>query len=151
MADDTPIKIYATHLWELDDDYLRLFDYLGDVDQFYYVNVSDPEAQPEGGDPLAAREILREQIEAAEIVVVLSQHHYTDPALIELQMTTAKRHGKPLLAIEPFGPDPVPEQVKQMSDQLCEWYARNIVDGIKALARGEDVQRFDTIDWPGDL
>ena len=66
-------------------------------------------------------------------------------------MTTARRHGKPVLAIEPFGPDAVPEKVKEMSDQVVEWYARKIVDGIKALARGEDVQRYDTIDWPGDL
>ncbi len=151
MSEDKPIRIYATHLWELDDDYLRLFDYLGDIDQFYYVNVSQPEAAPEDADPLAAREILRKQIEDSEVVVVLSQHHYADPALIELQMSTANRHGKPLLAIEPFGPDPVPEQVKEMSDQVVEWYARKIVDGIKALARGEDVHRFDTIDWPGDL
>ena len=151
MSEDKPLQVYATHLWELDDDYLRLFDYLGDIDQFYYVNVSDPEAAPEDGDPLAAREILAAQIEAAEVVVVLSQQHYTDPELIELQMTTAKRHGKPLLVVEPFGPDDVPKQVKEMSDQVVEWYARKLVDGIKALARGEDVQRFDTIDWPGDL
>ena len=151
MSEDKPIRIYSTHLWELDDDYLRLFDYLGDIDQFYYVNVSDPEAAPDDGDPLAAREILAEQIEKAEVVVVLAQHHYTDPDLTELQMTTAKRHGKPMMAIEPFGPDAVPEQVKEMSDQVVEWYARKMVDGIKALARGEDVQRYDTIDWPGDL
>lgn len=151
MSDDKPINIYASHLWELDDDYLRLFDYLGDVDQFYYVNVSDPEAAAADNDPLAAREVLREQIEKSEVVVILSQHHYNDPDLIELQMSTARRHGKPLLAIEPFGPDSVPEQVKEMSDQVVEWYARKIVDAIKALARGEDVQRFDTIDWPGDL
>lgn len=151
MSEDKPIQVYASHLWELDDDYLRLFDYLGDIDQFYYVNVSDPEAAPPDGDPLAAREVLREQIEKSEIVVILSQQHYADPALVELQMTTARRHGRPLLAVEPFGPDPVPAQVKEMSDQVVEWYARKIVDAIKALARGEDVQRFDTIDWPGDL
>lgn len=151
MPKENPYKVYATHLWTLDDDYLRLFDYLGDVDLFYYVNCSDPEAEPTDDDPIAAREVLASQIGRAELVIVLSQQHYENPELIELQMTTAQRHGKPILAIEPFGPDAVPEPVKQMSGQVVEWYARKIVDGIKMLARGEDVQRYDTIDWPGDL
>lgn len=151
MPEDKPYELYATHLWSMDDDYLRLFDYLGDIDQFFYVNHSDPEAGETGDDPLLARERLAGQIEKAELVIVLSQHYYVNAELIELQMSTAKRHGKPILAIEPFGPDPVPDAVKQLSDQVVEWYARKIVDGIKALARGENVQRFDTIDWPGEL
>lgn len=151
MSEDKPFQIYATHLWSMDDDYLRLFDYLGDIDQFFYVNHSDPEAAGDDADPLAARELFREQIEKAELVIVLSQQHYENAELIDLQMSTARRHGKPVLAIEPFGPDPVPVAVKQMSDKVVEWYARNIVDGIKTLARGEDVQRFDSIDWPGEL
>ncbi|MBT8143417.1 MAG: hypothetical protein KJO55_01880 [Gammaproteobacteria bacterium] len=151
MSEDKPYQLYATHLWDLDDDYLRVFDYLGDIDQFFYVNLSDPEAAPEDDDPLAARDILAGQIEKSELVIVLAQQHYTDPELIELQMTTAKRHGKPILAIEPFGPDAVPDKVREMSDKIVEWYARKIVDAVKELARGEDVQRYDTLDWPGDL
>lgn len=151
MPKENPYKVYATHLWSLDDDYLRLFDYLGDIDLFYYENRSDPDAKPAADDPIAAREELARQIDSAELVIVLSQQHYENAELIDLQMTTAKRHGKPILAIEPFGPDAVPEPVKQMSDQVVEWYARKIVDGIKMLARGEDVQRYDSIEWPGDL
>ena len=150
MTEDRPYQIYATHLWQLDDDYLRLFDYLGDIDNFYYVNHSDPEHEPEG-DPLAAREAIKEQIEASELVIVLATQYLANPEMIELQMTTAKRHGKPILAVEPFGPDDVPEKIKQMSDHVVEWYARKIVDGIKMLARGEEAHRYDTIDWPGDL
>ncbi len=151
MPDEDSIHVFATHLWENDDDYLRLFDYLGDIDNFYYVNHSAPEDEPEGADALASREALLAQIEPAEVVIVLSTQYLRDPVMIELQMATAKRHGKPVLAVEPFGPDPVPEKIKEMSDKVVEWYARKIVDGIKMLARGEEEHRFDTIDWPGDL
>ena len=152
MPEEDAIHLYATHLWEQNDDaYLRLFDYLGDIDNFYYVNHSDPEHQPEGGDALASRDALADQIAAAELVIVLSTQYLQNPELIELQMTTAKRHGKPILAIEPFGAEAVPEKVKQMSDHVVEWYARKIVDGIKMLARGEEAHRYDTLDWPGDL
>lgn len=155
MPDEDSIHLYATHLWANDDDYLRLFDYLGDIDTFYYVNHSEPEAQPGeqggGAEALASRDALVAQIEPAEVVLVLSTQYLQDPNLVELQMTIAKRHGKPILAIEPFGPDPVPEKVKEMSDHVVEWYARKIVDGIKMLARGEEAHRYDTIDWPGDL
>lgn len=151
MPRENPYRLYATHLWELDDDYLRLFDYLGDIDLFYYVNCSDPEARPDGDDPIAEREVLAAQIGQAELVIVLAQQHYENPGLIELQLTTARRHGKPILAVEPFGPDPVPQPVRAAAAEVVEWYARKLVDGIKKHARGEDVQRFDTIDWPGDL
>jgi len=149
VADEETINLYATHLWQNDDEYLRLFDYLGDVENFYYVNHSKPDAQP-ADDPLAARDALLDQIQAAEVVIVLCTQYLQDPDMIDLQLATAKRHGKPILAIEPFGPDPVPEKIKQMSDHVVEWYARNIVDAIKMLARGEEISRFDTIDWPGD-
>lgn len=151
MPEEDAIHLYATHLWTHDDDYLRLFDYLGDIDTFYYVNHADPEHEPEGDDVLAGREEMTRQIEAAEVVIVLSTQYLQDPELIDLQMTIAKRHGKPILAIEPFGPDEVPDKIKQMSDHIVEWYARKIVDGIKMLARGEEVHRYDTIDWPGDV
>ena len=150
MPDEKAIHVYATHLWEHDDDYLRLFDYLGDVENFYYVNHSKPDAEVEG-DPLASREALLEQISAAEVVIVLCSQYLQNPEMVELQIVTAKRHAKPILTIESFGPDPVPDKLKQMSDHVVEWYARSIVDGIKMLARGEEIHRYDTLEWPGDL
>ncbi|MBT8131254.1 MAG: TIR domain-containing protein [Gammaproteobacteria bacterium] len=150
MTDEDTIKLYATHLWRLDDEYLRLFDYLGDVENFYYVNLSKPEEEPVG-DALAARDSLLDQIQGAELVIVLSSQYNENPDLIDLQLTTAKRHGKPILAVEAFGPDPVPEKIQSAADHVVEWYARNIVDAIKMLTRGEEISRFDTIEWPGDL
>lgn len=151
MPQDKPFLIYATHAWSEDDDYLRFYDYLGDIENFYYVNQSRPGAQPDGGDPLAVREELQKQIESAEIVVVLATQHSHAPELIELQVATAKRLGKPVLVVEPFGPEEVPEALRAQADKVIEWYARKLVDAIKLLARGEDTNRFEVLDWPGEL
>lgn len=151
MPEEDAIHLFATHQWQLDEDYLRLFDYLGDVENFYYVNHSDPEAEPDCGEALAARDALADQISGAEVVIVLATQYIQNPDVVDLQIATAKRHGKPVLTIEPFGPDPVPDKLKQMSDHVVEWYARKIVDAIKMLARGEEIDRYDTIEWTGDL
>ena len=150
MPEEEAIHLYATHVWDLDEDYLRLFDYLGDVDNFYYVNHSKPEEEPQIGGALASRDALVDQIGAAEIVIALATQYLNHPEMIELQLVTAKRHGKPILVVEPFGPESVPDHLKEVSDHVVEWYARKIVDAIKMLARGEEIHRYDTIDWPGD-
>ena len=151
MPDEDSIHLFATHTWSLDEDYLRLFDYLGDVENFYYVNHSNPDVEPDVGGALASRDALVDQIGASEVVIVLCGQYLQNPEEIDLQIVTAKRHGKPILTIESFGPDPVPEKLKEMSDHVVEWYARKIVDAIKMLARGEEIHRYDTIDWPGDV
>ena len=42
MSEQTPIRVFVTHAFDESDDYLRLFEFLECVDNFYYLNVSRP-------------------------------------------------------------------------------------------------------------
>ncbi len=62
MSEDNPIRVFASHAFEENTDYLRVFEFLESVDRFYYVNVSRPENIPVSGGLQAIKDELIEQI-----------------------------------------------------------------------------------------
>ncbi len=146
MPIDNPYRLFVSHPWQEDDDYLRLFEYLGDTKEFYYVNLSAAIDKPLGHDELRAE--LERQISGAEVVIMLSGQYPEHAEDLDLQLATAKRHAKPILAVEPFGPNNMDDAIRTKADKIVPWYNRSIVDGIKFLARGEDTARFEVLDFP---
>ena len=146
MSQKDPIRIFVTHVWQKSDDYLRLFEYLESTSNFYYQNFSRPEEAP-SGDKEAMRSSLRRQIEHAESVIVLSSLYGAHRDWIEFQMNAAQAMNKPLLVMEPFGDDEIPEEVRARADEVAEWNARSIEDAIRRTARHEETQRWDVIEW----
>ena len=146
MPAENPYKLFISHGWEEDDDYLRFLDYLGDSKDFYYVNLSRTVERPLNPDELRAD--LEAQMKRAEVVILLSGQYFDHAEMLDLEMAMARRLVKPMLAIEPFGPKSMPDIVREQADQTAPWYNRSIVDGLKYLSRGEDTMRFEVIDFP---
>lgn len=148
MSIDNPIRLYATHLWEKDDDFLRLFEYLTDVENFFYVNLSEPELKPGSAEREAEQAEFRRQMADAEVVIVLSSQYVTNAGLLTYQMDLAKAMKKPIMAVEPFGPDSILKPVKDKADEIVPWYNRSMVDSIRHLGRGDLTSRYEVIDFP---
>ena len=145
-----PVRVYVAHLWQEDDDYLRVFEYLESADKFYYANTSAPDRMP-SGDKEALREEYRRQIAAAEVVVVSSALHRRNMELTDFQMHCAKAYDKPVLAMEPFGGrETLPAAVQELADEIVLWDQRQLVDAIKRQARHEESTRFDSIEFTLD-
>ena len=70
MSEKEPIRVFVSHLFSESDDYLRVFEYLESVDNFFYVNVSKPENTPSGSAEAFKEELLG-QIKQSEAVIVL--------------------------------------------------------------------------------
>ena len=64
VTQKNPIRLFVAHVWAKDDDYLRIFEYVESVPNFFYSNTSTPEVRPPG-DREVLRESLRNQITAA--------------------------------------------------------------------------------------
>ena len=144
---NNPISVFVSHLWSVDDDYLRVFEYLGSARNFYYKNTADPE-QCVTGAIEAQREQLRAQINAAEVVLLLSAHHVKSAALIEFQANFAKSAKKPLVLLKNFGLEiPVPATLKAIADDVIDWNERSLVDALRRHARHENTTRWDSIDY----
>ncbi len=148
MSEKDPIRLFVTHLFHESDDYLRLFEYLESVDNFFYINCSKPEAVP-GGAGDAFKEALLEQIKEAEILVVLGTLHEQKREWVEYQIEVAKARSMPVVSVNSFGATvALSKALIDASDDILDWNAREIVDAIRAKARNEDTNRWDVIDFP---
>lgn len=147
MSEKNPYRLFVSHTWEESDDYMRFFDYVSDIDSFFYVNLSEPENFP-GSSVDSIQTELNRQMKDAEIVVILSSAYNKDANLVQYQMDLAKALGKPIIAVEPFGPESILKPVKDRAAQVVPWYNRAMVDAILHHARGEDTSRYEVIDFP---
>ena len=149
MSEDNPIRIFVSHNFAEDDDYLRVFEFLEGVDRFFYLNCSKPDQVPESGGLEAAKEELINQIKEAEAVIILASHFHENTELVRFQMDAAEASGKPMIAIRPFGgvADSDDELINRVKEHI-EWNEREIADALRRQARLEDTARWDVVDFP---
>ena len=150
VYEDDPIRVFVTHAFQENDDYLRVFEFLESVDRFFYLNVSKPDNVPTSGGIEAIKEELIAQIKEAEAVIVLPGLYEEKESLARFLMDAADVNGKPMIAIRPFGGmQETPAAIVERAKEHIEWNDREIVDALKRQARGEDTARWETIDFPG--
>ena len=138
VSQQNPIRIFVSHLWESDDDYLRVFEFLESARNFYYSNSSK-------------REELRAQIAPAEVVIVLASHHRRAPELIEFEANFAKAADKPLVLLTSFGgTGAISKALLGIADESIDWDERALTDALRRQARHEETTRWDTIEFKLD-
>ncbi len=149
MSEDNPIRVFVTHNFVEDDDYLRVFEFLEGVDRFFYLNCSKPENVPSSGGLDAIKEELINQIKTCEAVVVLASHYIGNEERVNLQMDIAGTNEKPMIAIRPFGGMiETPEGLVNRVTEHIDWNDREIADALRRQARLEDTARWDVVDFP---
>jgi hypothetical protein len=142
--------LFVTHAWETSDEYLRIFEYLESSRNFFYKNLSEPDKAPAGGKE-ADREELRRQMAQAEAIIALPGLYRKNSEILLFELAFAKASDKPVVLMRPFGANAVlPKEITELSDQIVEWDGRALVDAIKAQARHEESNRWDTIEFKLD-
>ena len=145
-----PIRLFVTHAWVENDDYVRVFEYLEASGTFYYVNSSQPQAK-RPIDKESQREDLRRQIAPCEVIVALPAVYQLAPELVLFQMTFAKAADKPVIAMENFGSsEPLPKAIKDLADEVSAWNERSLIDALRRQARHQETTRWDTIEFKLD-
>ncbi len=150
MSESNPIRVFVSHLFREDADYLRVFEFLESVDRFFYVNTSKPENIPQTGGIEAIKDEYIGQIKASEAAIVLPEHFSENADLVNYQMDVADANDKPIVTIRPFGGlNVTPAELEKRVKELVEWNNREIADALRRQARHEDTSRWDVIDFPG--
>ena len=149
MSEQDPIRVFATHCFEENDDYLRVFEFLESVDRFYYLNVSKPENVPAAGGAQALRDELIAQIKQSETVLLLASVYGQRPDLVRIMMDVAKASEIKMIGIRPYGLQDMPEEIVERAQEVIGWNDREMVDAIMRNARGEETARWEVIDFPG--
>jgi hypothetical protein len=145
-----PIRLFVSHSWEENDDYVRVFEYLEASGTFYYKNTSQPQAK-KPIDKETQREDLRRQIAPCEVIIVLPAAYRAAPDLVLFQMSFAKSADRPIVAMENFGStDPLPKAIKDLADEVSAWNERNLIDALRRQARHQETTRWDTIEFKLD-
>ena len=151
MSERNPIRLFVSHLFEPDEEYFRVFEYLESAPNFFYTNLSAPDKPPRARDPVSLQEALRQQINEAEAVLVLAKLHARAPTMIEFQAVYAKSQDKAVIVMEPFGTgEAIPKSLRDMSDGVTTWNTREMTDAIRMHARHEDTARFDMVEFKLD-
>ena len=150
MSEDNPIRVFVTHSFDENDDYLRVFEFLESDDRFYYLNVSKPENIPSGGGLEAIKDELIAQIKASEAVIVLPSVFELKGDLVSYMMDVADANEIGMIAVRPYGGlTETPQAVVDRVKEHIEWNNREMIDALKRVARGEDTARWEVIDFPG--
>ena len=148
MSEKDPFRVFVTHLFQENEDYRRVFEYLESRDNFFYVNYSNPENVPASGGGEAIKEELRTQMKSAEVVILPLAIHEGNPSLVDFQLDYAQASKKPILGIQAFGATvAVDKAVLDRCDDIVEWNERTIISGIKRLGRNEDTAQWETLDF----
>ena len=127
-----------------------MFEYLESTHNFYYVNCSKREDIPARG-PDGMRTSARQQIEAAEVVIIPSALWMRERDWVNFHLKTAKELEKPVIVLEMFGlKQKMPAQLEALADEIVEWNERTLVDAIKRQARHEETTRLDVIEFKLD-
>jgi hypothetical protein len=150
ISQQNPVKLFVGHLWEADDDYHRVFEFLESARNFYYMNYSAPDRRPPGGRE-AEREELRTQIAPVEVVILIATHHRRAPDFVEFQANYAKAADKPIILMQSFGgTSAISKALQGLADETIDWSERALVDAIRRQARHEETTRWDTIEFKLD-
>ncbi len=147
MSQQNPYRIFVTHDWSEDEDYLRVFEFLEDVQNFYYRNVANPTVQVAANSD-AARELLRGQIRPCEVVIALASQYGRQGNSLEFQLQFAQSSKRPVILLRAFGSSAaLPKALTQNAQEILEWDERAMVAAIKRHARGEGGPQWDTVEF----
>jgi hypothetical protein len=149
VYENNPIRVFVTHAFTEDEDYLRVFEFIEGVDRFFYLNCSKPENVPASGGLDAIKEELIKQVKECEAVIVLAGQYAQNRDLMRFQMDVADANEKPMVALRPFGAvAETPKELVERVNEVIEWNGREIADALRRQARLEDTARWDVIDFP---
>jgi hypothetical protein len=131
-------KVFISHAWDYNDDYFRCVEFLNAAQNFSWTNLSVPEHDPVlDSEKLAAE--LHNQMRPANVFLILSGMYVAHSDWIQYEINFARRIGRPVIGIKPWGNTALPLIVQNGADEIVGWNSVSIVEAIRrhALPDGE--------------
>ena len=148
MSEKDPYRVFVTHVFDDNEDYQRVFEYLQSRNNFFFVSSSNPENIPGTGGSEAIKEELRAQIKPAEVVLMPVAMYDLNSDLIRFQTDVAQAFKKPIVGIKSFGETmAIKKEVLDVCDDIVEWNDRSIINAIKRFGRNEAVSEWEVVDF----
>jgi hypothetical protein len=126
-------NIFISHSWAYDDDYYRISKFLDEAPNFVWTNLSVPQHNPILDSEGLARE-LHNQMRPAHAFLILSGMYVARSDWIQYEITFARRIGRPIIGVRPWGSSVVPVAVQNGADEIVGWNSASLVDAIRRRA-----------------
>lgn len=128
--------LFVSHAWKYGESYNRVKGFLDGYPNFYYRNYSAPKDKPliPFGTTVpnsAILSIIEKKIRPVNCVVILSGMYSSYSSWIEAEVRIAKRYGKPIIGIVPWGNSRVPRFITENADEIVSWQASSLVNAIR--------------------
>jgi hypothetical protein len=126
-------NVFISHAWNYDADYYRCEKFLNEAPNFRWVNLSVPKHDPiMSSDQLTTA--LNNQMRPADVFLILSGMYVTRSDWIQYELKFARRIGRPIVGIKPWGSQVTPVAVQDGADEIVGWNGASIVDAVRRLA-----------------
>lgn len=135
-------NLFISHSWSHSDAYSKLCGLLENAQYFSYKNYSVPKDDPlrisaktDYYYDLQLRIKLENQMKYASVVLIMAGVYATYSDAINMEISIAKKLGKPIIAVEPWGSERTSTIVKNSAHRIVSWNTDSIVTAIKELAK----------------
>ncbi len=126
-------NIFISHSWSYSDAYYRLCKLLEERPYFEYKNYSVPKDDPihHAGSEEELESAIETQMSKTSVVLILAGVYAQYSKWIQKEIKLARKLGKRIIAIEPWGAERTSQLVKDNADQIVKWQADSIVRAIR--------------------
>lgn len=126
--------IFISHAWAYNEHYWTLVKWFNDELNFYWSNCSVPSHDGLPDKTSAGLSAgMRRQIAPAQAVLVLGGMYAAHSKWIDYEIAEARRMGKVIIGIRPWGQERVPQIVQDAS--ICEpvgWNRASVIQAVRA-------------------
>lgn len=128
--------IFISHAWDYNESYDRIVKMLDSAPNFKWSNYSVSLDHPIDSDKAKEiKEKIKIKIGQSSIFIVLAGMWVDYHKWIQFEIDTAKKYGKPILGIKPWGKQRIPIEVQEAATQMVGWNTSTVVSAIRELAK----------------
>ena len=125
--------IFISHAWKYSSHYETLVSWLDDASNFKWKNCSVPsdDSLP-NKTAKGLREGITRQINPSQIIIILGGMYAAHSGWIEYEIEEAKRLGKPIIGVKPWGQENTAKIVQDASCcPMVGWNRGSVIDAIR--------------------
>lgn len=117
-------NVFISHIGQNEDEYNLFIEKLSAAYDFEFKDYGILEKNK------TTEKEIKEQINPVGIVIILSGLYNKYASVIRNQIDVAKKLGKPIIVIRPYGMEDVPSELEKIAADVVGWNAPCIVDAI---------------------
>lgn len=132
-------NLFISHSWTYSDQYQRLINLLDSKNGFNYRNYSVPKDDSihNAGSDYLLRQAIERQMKPASCVIILAGVYSTYSKWINIEIELARKMGKKIIAVEPWGSERTSAVVKNAADEIVRWSSDSIVRAVRGFEKTE--------------